>query len=263
MNNKFAVITGGSSGIGFELAKLLVKDEYNILIGGYSDRVFDAIDELKKINIKVDIDGIKTDLSTEEGITAFLSQIGNKSVDLLVLNAGRSLGGAFIEHPIETHLELLSLNITSILKISHSLLPDMIKKGSSKILLTSSLSATTPTPYEGIYGATKAFLSSFGNGLREELIGTGIQLTILHPGATATTFHDRAGMGETQFGDNSWKNDPAVVAQQGYQALLRGQTNVVGGDADTQRAWNENQILSEEEKARRFAESSKPNKKTK
>lgn len=261
MSNKFAIVTGGSSGIGFELSKLLAKDGYDILICGYSNRVFDAVEELKKIDSTIKIDGVKADLSTDEGVTDFISKIGNKSIDLAVLNAGRSLGGAFLDHSINTHLELLSLNITSILKVTHSILPNMIKNGSSKILLTSSLSATTPTPFEGIYGATKAFISSFGNGLREELIGTGVQLTILHPGATATSFHDRAGMGETKFGDNSWKNDPELVAIQGYQAVLRGQTNVVGGNTETFQSWNENKILSEEEKARRFAESAKPSKK--
>lgn len=260
MANPYAIITGGSSGIGFELAKLLANDGYDLLIGGYSDRVFNAVEELKKYGNNVN--GVKADLATEEGVNKFLESIAtnNQPINIAILNAGISLGGAFLDNSIEAHLNLLSLNVISILKIAHALIPKMIQNGGAKILLNSSLSATTPTPYEGIYGATKAFISSFGNSLREELIGTGIQLTILHPGATSTEFHHRAGMDSTVFGDNSWKNDPVLVAKQGYQGLLRGQTNLVGGDVDTVRSWNDNKILSEEEKARRFAESSRPKK---
>ena len=129
----------------------------------------------------------------------------------------------------------------------------MIARGRGKLLLVSSLSATTPTPFETIYGPSKSFMTSFGHGLREELRGTGVGVTILHPGATATDFHIRAGMGNTRFGDNSWKNDPAEVARQGYEALKSGVTSLVGGDAETQAAGRELRAMTDEDKARRQA----------
>lgn len=150
------------------------------------------------------------------------------------------------------------MNIISPVRIAHALIPSMVARGSGKFLLVSSLSATTPTPYEGVYGPSKAFLSSFGHGIREELSGTGVQVTILHPGATATGFHATAGMSGTAFGDNSWKNDPVLVARQGYEAMKRGETSVVGGDDATQEAAREHLRLSEEEKARRHAVMTRP-----
>ncbi|SCU77712.1 LADA_0A01838g1_1 [Lachancea dasiensis] len=258
MNNRYAVITGGSSGLGFELAKLFAADGYDLLIGGVSDRVFEAVEQLEHYGTTVV--GVKADLSTEEGVATFLAKANEKGrpIDDAVLNAGISLGGGFLDIPLDKQLSLLNLNVTSLVKIAYNVIPGMVEKGSGRVLLMSSLSATTPTPYESIYGPTKAFISSFGHGLREELIGTGVQITLFHPGATATTFHARAGMNSNIFSDNSWKNDPALVAQQGYQGLLRGQTSVVGSDAATHRAWNDNHILPEEEKARRFAEASRP-----
>ena len=134
----------------------------------------------------------------------------------------------------------------------------MIARGRGKLLLVSSLSATTPTPFESIYGPSKSFMTSFGHGLREELRGTGVDVTILHPGATATDFHIRAGMGNTRFGDNSWKNDPAEVARQGYEALKNGVTSLIGGDADTQAAGRALRAMTDEDKARRQAAMSRP-----
>ena len=102
---------------------------------------------------------------------------------------------------------------------------------SGQILFVNSLSATTPTPFETVYGPTKSFLTSFAHGLREELRGSGVSVTTLHPGATATDFHARAGMANTKFQDNSWKNSPALVAQQGYDAVRGGDASVIGGDS--------------------------------
>lgn len=258
MTTPYAVITGGSSGLGREFAKLLVADGYDLLIGGHSKRVSEAVEELRKSGTEVE--GVQTDLATEEGTEKFLdaATANGRPIDIAILNAGISLGGEFLDIPLDEHLRLLSINVTSIVRLAYRMVPRMIEQGGGKILISSSLSATTPTPFESIYGPTKAFLSSFGHGLREELLGTGVQITILHPGATATEFHARAGMDSNDFADNSWKNDPAQVARQGYQGLLRGQTSLVGGDVDTHRAWEEQRILPEEEKARRFAKKARP-----
>ena len=176
---------------------------------------------------------------------------------MAILNAGIAIGGAFQDAPLEEHLRLISINIVSPVRLAYAVVPHMVANGGGRILLVGSLSATTPTPYETVYGPSKAFLTSFGHSVREELRGTAVQITILHPGATGTNFHARAGMGATEFGDNSWKNDPADVARQGYEAMKRGETRLVGGDSATQQAGQNHRMLSEE-KARRHAEMARP-----
>jgi short-subunit dehydrogenase len=109
----------------------------------------------------------------------------------------------------------------------------MVAAGSGHILFTSSLSATTPTPYETVYGLTRAFVYSFAQSLREELLRTGVTVTALLPGATDRQFHQRAGMGNTRFGDNRWKNSRELVARKGFEALMAGRDRVIGGDRAT------------------------------
>ncbi len=259
-----ALVTGGSAGIGLEIACLLAQNGHDLLITGSSPaRVSAAAEKLRGFGAAVA--QVCSDLATEAGNQAVLDAVASdgRSVDIAVFSAGIAIGGAFIDIPLERHLHLIALNIHSPVRLTHALIPPMIAAGGGKILLVSSLSATTPTPYESVYGPSKAFLTSFGNSIREELAGSGVQITNLHPGATATDFHARAGMGSTRFGDNGWKNSPERVARQGYEALMRGDTNVVGGDEQTQAAWQLHKTLSEEEKARRHAAQAKPGSATK
>ena len=134
----------------------------------------------------------------------------------------------------------------------------MSANGGGRILVTSSVSATTPTPCETVYGPSKAFGFSFAESLREELRGSGVSVTALLPGATDSDFHANAGMGNTAFGDNSWKNDKALVARQGFEALMRGDDHVVGGDEATKRAAIDNRTTPEPVKAERMSELARP-----
>lgn len=258
MKNPIALVTGGSAGIGLEIARLLANDGNDLIITGFEERVFQAAEELSTLGVEVF--PVQSDLSTEEGNAAVLDALAStgRPLGIAVLNAGIAIEGAFIDIPLERHLKLIALNVISPVRLAHALIPSMVANGGGKLLLVSSLSATTPTPFETVYGPSKAFLSSFGHSVREELSDTGVQVTILHPGATATNFHANAGMGNTGFGDNSWKNDPAVVARQGYDALIRGETSLVGGDEATQETCRENKRLPEEEKARRHAQMARP-----
>lgn len=247
-----ALVTGGSAGIGLEIAKLLAADGYDLIVTGSSSRVDDIAGQLREFGVEVV--GVRSDLSTPEGVAQVVEAVhAGGRLDVMVLNAGIALGGAFLELDLEQHLKLIDLNIGSTVRLSYALLPDLIE-AQGKILMVSSLSAFGPTPYESVYGPSKAFMTSFGHGLREELRGTGVGVTILHPGATATEFHQRAGMQATRFGDNSWKNDPALVARQGVEALMAGVSSAIGGDARTQQVGAERKFQSEEEKARHHAE---------
>lgn len=255
MTRPLALVTGGSAGIGLEIARLLAQDGHDLIISGSSARVDDAAKDLRKTG--VDVCAIRSDLGTEDGNAALIAAVQDRGgvLDTLVLNAGIAIGGnPFLDVSLDKQIHLVGLNILSPMRLVHALTGAMVRKGSGRIMLVSSLSAFSPTPFESVYGPSKAFLSSFGYGIREELSGTGVSVTILHPGATATEFHARAGMGETGFGDNSWKNDPREVAQQGYDGMLRGDASVVGGDARTQEAGRTIKSIPEEDKARRHAE---------
>jgi uncharacterized protein len=151
------------------------------------------------------------------------------------LNAGTEIGGAFTDTALEDELRMIAVNATSQVHVAKRIVPGMVAARSGSILFTSSLPATTQTPYETVYGPTRAFVYSFAQSLREELLGTGVTVTALLPGATDSEFRQRAGMGDTKFRDNSRKNSRALVAQKGYEALMAGRDHVIGGDRATAR----------------------------
>ena len=251
-----ALITGASSGIGFQIAKRLAARGFDIVGVGASERILDLPERLPKVRVtplRADL----TDRSEVDGLWREFEQL-DRRLDVAVLNAGRSLGGAFIDTDLEDELAMLELNVTSQVILAKHVARTMAAQGSGRILITSSLSATTPTPYESIYGPTRAFMSSFAQGLREEMRAHGVTVTALLPGPTATEFHDRAGMQDTKFGDNSWKNDPALVAQRGVDALFAGRDHVVGGNRSTRWEALRNKVTPERIKARSFAKDSKP-----
>lgn len=153
---------------------------------------------------------------------------------------------------------LIDLNVRSVVHLAKRVVVDMIPRKRGRILMTSSVSATQPTPYETTYGPSRAFVYMFAEGLRAELLEHGITVTALLPGATDSDFHARAGMGDTTFGDNSWKNDKRLVARQGVDALLAGKDAVVGGDRATKFAVLRNRLLPERVKAARHARAARP-----
>lgn len=251
-----ALVTGASTGIGFHIAQQLAARRYDIIGVGASDRILDLPARLPGTAVTP----VRADLTDRAQIDTMwqkFDRIG-RPLDVAVLNAGASLGGAFIDTDLEDELRLLALNVTSQVILAKLVTRRMAAQGSGRILITTSLSATTPTPYESIYGPTRAFMYSFAQGLREEMREHGVTVTALLPGATATEFHDRAGMQSTKFGDNSWKNDPELVAKLGIDALFADRDHVVGGDRGTRWTALRNKFTSEQSKARRFARDSKP-----
>ncbi len=225
---QFAVVTGASAGIGYELAKQFAANGFDLLIVSGSDRINTAAQDIQALGVNVT--AVEADLATHEGVHKLLSAIqsGGRPVDAIAINAGVGVSGRFVETDLREELNMVALNVTSTLHIAKYMVKDMVQRGSGRILFTSSIAATMPTPYETVYGATKAFVRSLSQGLREELKETGVSVTALMPGATETEFFQRAGAEDTKLGASE-KDDPAEVAKEGFEALMAGKDHVIAG----------------------------------
>lgn len=257
-SHPLALVTGGSSGIGFELATQFAQHGYDVAISGQSERVYASADALRGLGVEAYPH--RADAATYDGVESFWTFVADlgRPVEAAALNVGIGLGGAFVDNDLDDELRLIAINVAGTVHMAKRVVQHMVPNRRGKILIVSSVSATTPTPYETVYGPSKAFGFSFAESLREELRDSGVSVTALLPGATDSDFHANAGMGDTKFGDNSWKNDKAVVAQQGYDALISGVDHVVGGDDATKQEAVDNRTTPEPEKAAKMAEQARP-----
>jgi short-subunit dehydrogenase len=251
-----ALVTGASAGIGFQLASQLADRGYDIVGVGASSR----ITELGSRISRAEVVPVQADLATAEGVEQVWAAVEatDRPLDVACLNAGRTLGGAFLDTDLDDELSMLALNVTGQVRLAKHVVQHMADRQAGHLLITTSCSALTPTPYESIYGPTRSFMLSFAEGLREEMKEHNVVVTALLPGATATDFHHTAGMDDTVFGSNDWKNDPALVARQGLDALFADKDHVIGGDRATQDDAALNRTLSDPVKAEKFAKSSRP-----
>lgn len=221
-----AVVTGGSSGIGFELAKQFLLNDYDVIIAAENAALRTALKRLEPLgNVKA----VQVDLSKESGVKKFYRAVKEtrRPVDAMAINAGTGTNGDFVRDlKIEDELKTIALNVMSTVHLAKLVLKDMVKRGRGRVLFTSSIAGFAPGPYMATYHATKAFVTSFTDALREELKDTGVTLTTLMPGATETNFFHRAKMEDTAIGDGA-KDDPADVAKDGFDALLAGKDRVI------------------------------------
>ena len=223
----FAVVTGGSNGIGLELARQFADKGYDLLITAENEaHLRDAAMTLGTNGAQVDI--FAGDLGKEEQVDRLYGAItaAGRPVDVLCVNAGIGLGGPFVETDLKTELQMIDLNVRGAVQLTKLVLKDMVARDSGKLLFTSSISATMPDPFEAVYGSTKVFLRWFGEALRNELKDTGISVTVLMPSMIETNFFHRADMDDTRAGQAN-KDDPAVVAKAGFDALMAGNDKVV------------------------------------
>ena len=223
-----AVVTGGSSGIGLELAKQFAQNGFDLLLCAEDDGLTDAALEVEALG--ADTDAFRADLATYDGVEALARYIedGGQPVDALASNAGVGLHGPFVETDLEDELRLIQLNVASVVHLAKRVVPDMVARGRGRVLVTSSIAAQMPGTFLAVYNASKAFDLSFAEALRNELKDTGVTVTALMPGATDTHFVERAGLEDTKVGAGS-KADPETVARQGFEALMAGDDHVVGG----------------------------------
>lgn len=225
---QFAVVTGASSGIGLELAKQFAQHDFDVLIAADGDGINAAARELEALGAKVE--SVQVDLASHDGVHKLQSAIqsSGRPVDAIALNAGIGVSGPFAETDLSQELPMVNLNVVSTLHLAKYIVKDMVARHAGRILFTASIAGTMPTPYEAVYGATKAFVRSLSQSLREELKDSGVSVTALMPGATETNFFHRAGADDTKLGASE-KDDPAEVAKEGYEALMAGKDHVVAG----------------------------------
>jgi uncharacterized protein len=224
--SKFAVITGASSGIGYELAKRCVDEGYDVLIAADEPRIMDAANTLRGAGRQVD--ALEVDLATIDGVDKLYAAIKGRQVDALLANAGRGLGHGFLDQDFDKARRVINTNITGTAYLIHKIGNDMRRHDAGKILITGSIAGFIPGSFQAVYNGTKAFLNSFSFALREELRGTKVTVTCLMPGATDTEFFERADMMDTDVGTTK-KDDPADVAETGFKAMMRGDGDVVAG----------------------------------
>lgn len=253
-----ALVTGASAGIGHELAKLFAINGFDLIATGRSKHTDQAAADLARYGVQVA--PVRADLSRSEGVETVWRAVREtgRPLDAAVLNAGRSIGGAFLDTDLDDELSLIQLNVASVVHLAKHVARHMADNHRGRILITSSLSATLPTPYETVYGPSRAFTRMFALGLREELKEHGVTVTCLMPGAADSNFHASAGMNNTAFGPGMKKNSRKEVARQGFLALMNGRAEVVGGDTATKRTAIEHRFLPETYKAARHATKAKP-----
>jgi short-subunit dehydrogenase len=222
-----AVVTGASSGIGFELAKQFVAHDFEVLIAAEGRSIVEAAQALRQNEALVD--AVQADLATPEGVNLLNERIGGRPVDALAANAGIGLGGSFFDQDFDDVIKVIDTNITGELALIHTIGRGMRDRGRGRILITGSIAGLMPGTFQAVYNATKAFLDSFSFAIRNELKDTGVTVTCLMPGLTDTDFFERAGQMDTKLGQSEDKADPAKVAEIGFEAMMRGEGDVVAG----------------------------------
>jgi uncharacterized protein len=230
-HKKTALITGGSSGIGFELAKQFAKNGYNLIITGRKiSRLIPVATELNE-RYKIEVVPIENDLTDPNSSLTLYKEIKLREVDIdvLVNNAGFATYGAFIETDIQKELDMIQVNISALTHLTKLFLPEMLARGSGKILNIASTAAFQPGPFFATYFASKAYVLSFSEALAEEVSGTGVTVTALCPGPTKSGFASRAGTEEKGFFKESGMLSANKVARIGYANLMRGKTIIITG----------------------------------
>ncbi|MCK1514140.1 SDR family NAD(P)-dependent oxidoreductase [Bradyrhizobium sp. 190] len=228
MAGQLAIVTGASTGIGFELARLCAREGYDLLIAADEPEIHDAAQKLRNEKDAGAIEALHVDLATTEGVDQLYAAAKGRPVNVLMANAGRGLGHAFLDQEWPRAREVIDTNVTGTTYLIHKVGRDMRQANQGRILITGSIAGFTPGSFQAVYNATKSYLNSFSFALREELRDTKVSVTCLMPGATETEFFARADMLDTKVGSEA-KDDAAMVAKTGFDAMMKGEGDVVSG----------------------------------
>ncbi len=258
MKKPLAVVTGASSGIGLELARCCAANGFDLCLIAEDTAIHDVARELSQAGTVTYAHAI--DLSTYDGVERAWSEIQaiGRPVDALLLNAGVGVGGDFTrETDLQRELAMISLNCNSVIHFAKRALPTMVARGAGRVLITSSVTAVMPASGSAVYGATKAFELAFAEAIRDELRDTGVTVTALQPNATETDFFRRAGMEHMKVAQEK-KDDAALVAKQGFEAMMRGDDKVYAGSLKSRLMGILAEFLPEPAKARQHGKMTEP-----
>jgi short-subunit dehydrogenase len=257
----FAVVTGASSGIGFELARQFATNNYNLLIAAEDAELATAAIELRGLG--ADVDALQVDLATDAGVDELYGRIkAIGPVDALALNAGIGAGGSFAgphpdRTPLDQELQIVDLNVRSTVHLAKHVVSDMVERNQGKVLFTSSIASTMPGAFQAVYNASKSFVQSFALALRNEVKDTNVTITSLMPGPTETEFFERADMLDTKVGADD-KDDPADVARDGFEALMAGKERVVSASMKTKAQGRAGRFMPDSAKAEMHRKMAEP-----
>jgi len=226
MMKKTALITGATSGLGYEFVKLFANDGYNLVLVARNEK---RLKEIQQSYTNIEVTIIPKDLSVQGAAKEVFEEIENrgKDIDVLVNNAGFGLMGKFDELDIQKQLNMIQLNVSALSELTYYCLQKMKQRNSGRILNVASTAAFQPGPLMAVYYATKAFVLSFSEALVEELSGSSITVTTLCPGATKTNFGSVASVEGTKMFSSAMASD--IVAQSGYNALMNGKRVIITG----------------------------------
>ncbi|KPI00110.1 short-chain dehydrogenase/reductase SDR [Actinobacteria bacterium OV450] len=249
-NRELAVVTGASSGIGFELARQLAERGFALIVNSADEaRLRPAAEEIERLT-GASVQAVPADLRSYDEAERFVGAVAatGRPVAVAALNAGVGEGGRFLDTDLEDEFEIVDLNVRSTVHLAKRLLRSMAAAGEGRMLITSSIASTMPGSYQAVYNASKSFLQSFSQALHNELKDTSLTVTALMPGPTDTDFFRRADMGDTSIGQSD-KDDPAQVAEQGLDALFAGKDKVVAGSLKTKAQGLASKVLPDSLKA--------------
>jgi short-subunit dehydrogenase len=228
MADKLAIITGASTGIGFELATLAAKDGYDLIVVANEALINAAANDFEQFGTTVT--AIEADLSTIEGVDQVLAAAGGRQIDLLCANAGHGLGRAFLDQDVADWRMVVDTNITGTIYLLQKALKPMVARNGGRVLVTGSIAGYIPGSFQAVYNGTKAFVDSFVAAIQNEIKDAdGVTLTNLMPGPVDTEFFARGDMLDTDVGTDPNKSDPADVAKDGWDALMAGKASIVSG----------------------------------
>lgn len=258
-NKTYALITGGTSGIGYELAKIFATNGHNLILVS-RDEADLTITRNELLELGVDVQIISKDLFDKQSPFDLYNEICEKGyeVDVLVNNAGQGQYGEFSDTNIYRELSIIQLNISSLVVLTKLFLQDMLKKGKGKILNLSSIASKTPGPLNSVYHGTKAFVQSFTQAIATEVKDKGITVTALLPGATDTDFFNKADMQQSKLAKEGKLEDAKIVAKEGYDALMRGDQMIVSGGLKNKVKVAMSNVLSDKAAAKKMQKEQSP-----
>ncbi len=222
---KLAIVTGASSGIGLEIAKLAAQEGYDLIVAADTPFV-EAAPAFKDLGVNVE--QVQGDLATQNGLDQLFERIGDRQVDVLAANAGHGLGHGFLDQSPDEWQHVINTNITGTLLLIQPIVRRMVERGQGKVLITGSIAGHMAGTFQAVYNGSKAFIDSFAAALNEEIRDSGVTITCLKPGATETNFFHRAELDDTKVGQAK-KDDPADVAKTGWEAMTKGEPAVIHG----------------------------------